>query len=375
MIYLDNASTSLRKPRYVLRKIKYALNHYEANPGRSGHYQSIKTGLEVLKCREIIAKHFNTTPNNVVFTSGCTEALNLSIRGTLQKGGHIITTAYEHNSVLRVLEHLKNNNLITYTIIYPDRHTNKFNIKDFENAIKQNTYMIICNHISNVIGYEQNIYELGNLCKQYNLSFIVDTAQSGGHKRIDMVKNNISILAFAGHKGFMGLQGVGGICINNCIVNPIKFGGTGTNSESLIQPTEPPEGLESGTLPTINILSLKAGIEYVEKHFEKIQHKIAILSKYTLDKLSQIKGIKILTSLKSTNGVISFISNKLSPQEIANILDNEYKICVRNGLCCAPLINKYFNTLENGVIRVSLSHFNNKMEINKLINALIKMHN
>ncbi|MGN1227920.1 MAG: aminotransferase class V-fold PLP-dependent enzyme [Christensenellales bacterium] len=370
MIYLDNASTTLKKPLSVYFAVNKAMLKYNANPGRSGHNLSVKAGLEVYKTREKVANLFNANAENVILTSGCTEALNLAIRGTVQNGGHIITTAYEHNSVLRVLKHLQDEGKITFSIITPEK-SGYYDINKIKSAIKQNTYMIIVNHISNVLGIEQNITQIGKLAKEYDLLFLVDTAQSGGHKKIDMQKDNISMLAFAGHKGLLGLSGVGGLVVNDTVkITPIKFGGTGTNSEDIRQPNTIPEAFESGTLPLINIVSLQAGIKYVQKYFDKINTKITTLSTYLLENLSKMQNIILYTPQNNTNGVIAFNVKNYTPQQVSDYLNEKYNICVRSGLTCAPLVHQHLNTINGGVIRVSIAHYNTKSQINKLLKAL-----
>lgn len=370
MIYLDNASTTLKKPVSVYVGVIKAMLKYNANPGRSGHSLSLKAGLEVYDTRELIAKHFNGKSENVIFTSGCTEALNLAIRGTAKAGGHIIATAYEHNSVLRVLEALKQDGKITYTIIYPDKNK-KIDVNSIKKAINKDTYAIITNHISNVLGIEQDIKSIGKLAKNHNLIYIVDTAQSAGHKHIDMQECKISLLAFAGHKGLLGLSGVGGLVVNDGVkLSPIKYGGTGTKSESLAQPTEIPEGFECGTLPFLNIVALKYGIQYINKHFDKINSKIEELTAFLLENLSNMDNITLYTPLNSLNGVVAFNVKNYEASRVSDILNAKYKICVRSGLACAPLVSKYLGINKNGVVRVSISHYNSKNDIKSLLKAL-----
>ncbi|MBQ8749842.1 MAG: aminotransferase class V-fold PLP-dependent enzyme [Clostridia bacterium] len=370
MIYLDNASTTLKKPLSVYFAVNKAMLKYNANAGRSGHSLSVKAGFEIYKARQEIAELFNASAENVIFTSGCTESLNLAIRGTVKQGGHIITSAYEHNSVLRVLKHLENEGKISFTIISPKK-SGYFDLKDFEKAIKQNTYAIVVNHISNVLGIEQDIKGLGEIAKRHNLLFIVDTAQSAGHKNIDMQKLNISMLAFAGHKGLLGLSGVGGLVVNDKVqLQPIKFGGTGTSSEDINQPTTLPEAFESGTLPLVNIVSLRAGTNFVKKHFKKINSKIDYLTKYLIDNLTKMEHIILYTPQNSINGVVAFNVKNYSAGQVCDMLNEKYKICVRSGLTCAPYVHRFLGTINGGVIRVSIAHYNKKHQIDKLLSAL-----
>lgn len=371
MIYLDNASTTNHKPFCVKYAMHKALTKkYCANPGRSSHKYSINAGNVIFETRELVKEFFNA-PNsqNIIFTSGCTEALNMAILGTVQKGKHIIYTTNEHNSVARPLEYLKNKGLITTTLIETEDN-GKVNPKKIENAITENTYLIIVNHTSNVTGATSDIHSIGQICKKHNIMFLVDAAQSAGHKKIDMINDNISMLAVAGHKGLLASQGVGVLAFGeNIKIEPIKFGGTGTNSELLLPPIDYPESLEAGTSATPAIFSLNAGIKYVEKHFDKINKKIEMLTKYLIDELLKIKQVKLYTNKTDYNGVVSFRITNFTTSEIVSYF-NDWNICIRSGLHCAPLCHKKLCTLNGGTVRVSISSFNYKWQIKKFIKLL-----
>ena len=259
MIYLDNAATTYFKPFEVKQEVNKAMNLYTANSGRGGHKLAQLSAEKIFNVREKVAKLFNATNHTCIFTSGCTSALNLAILGSVKLGGHVVTTYLEHNSVLRPLQHLKNQGKIDYTVL------ESLNIEDFEKAILPNTYMIITTQASNVTGERIDVNKINKICKKYNLIHLVDTAQGAGHIFDDL--SDIDMIAFAGHKGLYGLGGVGGLVVKNDIkLSPILFGGTGTMSESLIQPTSMPEGFEVGTVANIPIISLGAGIDYVIKN-------------------------------------------------------------------------------------------------------------
>lgn len=372
IIYFDNAATSNFKPKSVIKSFIKALKQ-SANPGRSGHKLSINNAYEVWKTREIVSKHFgNIEPENIIFTKNCTEALNIAILGTVKKGGNVIASCFEHNSVLRPLSELANKGEITLNIVYPENK--RFITKeDVEKVINKNTYLVCINSISNVTGNKNEIEKIGLLCKKHNILFLVDNAQGSGHIKINMKKNNINFLTFAGHKGFLSPQGIGGLCINsNQLPAPIVFGGTGTESTNLHQPLNLPERLESGTLATQNIISLKNGIEYIEKHFDKNKVKTENLTKYLYENLTNLKNVSFYYKPNFESGIISFNVKNSDSVEIANYLDEKYNIAVRGGIHCAPLTHKFFNTTNQGMIRVSLNFKNTKKEINILIKALEK---
>lgn len=366
LIYLDNASTTHKKPLSVKIATLKGVGKYSVNASRGGYNLSIKGGMEVLRVRERTAKHFNANVENVIFTSSCTSAINLALRGTAKQGGHIITTAMEHNSTLRTLEDMRRLGQITYTIIEPK--SGSIDPADIEKAIKPNTYLVTCIHVSNVTGNQNPIDEVGKICKKHGLLFFTDCAQSAGHKKIDIEALNINLLTFAGHKGFYAPQGIGGLVYSGVSVNPIITGGTGTFSESIVQPTSPPEGLESGTQSMPCILGLGAGIKYVEKHFSKLQNNITKLTSHLINSLKDLNNY-IVYSSKTENGVVAFNHKKYTSSEMGEKL-NQYGICVRTGLQCAPLVHKTHGTLKSGMVRVSIGGFNKLGDIRKLIKAL-----
>ncbi len=369
MIYFDNAATSFYKPEQVKVAVLNAFNKYTANPGRSGHNLSISTADVVFETREKVKQFFNAFNHNVIFTKNCTEALNIAIFGSLNSGDHVITTCYEHNSVLRPLEKLKTDG-VEVTTLFCDVNNLPTEI---ENAIKPNTKLIITTACSNVTGECPNIKEIGEVAKEHNVLYLVDGAQSSGHMEINLDDTNIDMYAFAGHKGLLAITGVGGLIVKNGItLKPLTYGGTGTESENLIQPTDIPEGLEAGTIPTISIISLNAGIDFLTKNFKKIIKIEQNLTKYLYFKLKKLKFLKIL-STESSKNVISFNVKNLDSSLVANILNDQFNICVRSGLHCAPLIHKKNGTLFTGAVRVSLDFFNTFDEIDKLVEALIKI--
>lgn len=367
MIYFDNAATSLIKPISVKNSIIKAINDYTANPGRSGHEYSYKVAEKIFNVRDIVKNFFNASNYSLIFTKNCTEALNLAIQGTLKKGDHVITTCYEHNSVLRTLFSLTD---VEKTVLDCElNEVDKF-LKDY---IKTNTKMVITTMVSNVTGEVVNSIAVGKICKQNNLLYLVDGAQACGHMEIDLSLCNIDMLAFAGHKGLLSITGVGGLLVKDISqLRPIMFGGTGTYSESLTQPTENEEGFEAGTISTIPIISLGAGIDFLNKNFKNIVKKEQKLSKYLYLCLKKLNFLTIYSNLTSQS-VFSFNIKNMDSSEVANILNEKYKIAVRAGLHCAPLIHKKLNTTKIGAVRVSLDFNNTFNEIDYLISALKKI--
>lgn len=370
MIYLDNSASTYIKPKEVIKAVNDSMMSYTANPGRSGHKASIKTALKVEETREKLAEHFNVeSGQNVIFTYNCTQALNLAILGSVKAGGHVICTENEHNSVLRPLEYLKSNGKIDYSIAY---QKNKLGITldDILPLIKENTYMIICNHISNVNGNVADIKNIGKYCHDHNIIFLVDGAQSCGHIKVDMKESNIDYYTVAGHKGFYAPQSIGCLIMHDRYrPEPITFGGTGTNSLELYQPDIYPERLESGTISTPLILGLGAGLDFVNDNFSEITNKIDDLTTYLNYELKKM-DITSYTEPENSYGVVAFNIKDLDSSEVADILNEKYDICVRGGLHCAPIKHKALGTLEQGAVRVSISYFNTFSEIQRLIYAV-----
>lgn len=366
MIYLDNAATSFYKPESVKRTLVRAVNTLTANPGRSSHYPSQKVAEIIYDTREKIKEFFRAYDYNVVFTKNCTEALNLAIFGTLKSGDHVITTIYEHNSVLRPLEALKSRG-VEVTILDCDLESVADNI---ECEIRPNTRLIITTSVSNVTGGKCDINGVGEIANSHHILYLVDGAQGAGHIDIDMTTSRIDMLAFAGHKGLLSMTGVGGLIIKNGIkLNPILFGGTGTDSESLIQPDNIPEGLEAGTIPALPIISLNAGVDFLSKNFEIIKKIEQNTSIYLYNQLKKLDFVEIYSN-ECANNVFSFNIKNLDSTFVADCLNEEFNICVRAGLHCAPLIHKHLGTLTRGAVRVSIDFNNTTVEIDYLIHAL-----
>lgn len=373
MIYLDYSATSNKKPLSVkLAVFKALTKKYCANPGRSSHKPSLKSGNEVFKARENINEFFNNDDvNRVIFTGSCTEALNTAIFGLIKENDHVIITSNEHNSVARPMFFLEKSKNISVTIVEADEVEHIVSAKAIEDAILPNTRMVVVNHTSNVTGATCNLFEIGKVCNAKKIILVVDGAQSAGHKKIDMIKDNVDVLALAGHKGLFAMQGVGVLVFRKHIdIMPLKHGGTGTYSESLTPPVSYPESLEAGTSPTPNIFSLNAGLKYVKKHFKKINSKIAVLTKYLLNELSVIKQIKLYTHKNCLNGVVSFNVLQIPCSDVVGFL-NSNNIFTRGGFHCAPLVHKHLKTLEiGGTVRISLSHFNTFSQIKKVVSLL-----
>jgi len=376
MVYFDNAATTFPKPNEVYDAIMKSMKEYGANPGRSGHKLALRMGREIYETRELLAKLFNIdNPMNVIFTSNCTESLNLAIKGILEKGDHVITSSMEHNSILRPLTLLGKEG-VDLTIIKGD-YMGRLDVKEISRNIKDNTKLIAITHVSNLTGTIMPIEEIGRIAKENNIYFLVDAAQSAGVYDIDVEKMNIDMLAFPGHKGLLGPQGTGGLYVREGLsLKEMKQGGTGSLSHLLEQPDILPDRYESGTLNGPGIVGIGAGIRYIMKTgIKNIRRHEEELTKHFIEGISKIDKIKAYGPLneKEQGAVVSINIGDEDSSEISYILDEKYDIQVRPGLHCAPLAHKTIGTFEQGVVRFSFGPFNTHEEIDYALKAIFEI--
>ena len=374
MIYFDNAATTLKKPGTVAKAVFNAINSF-ANASRGSYKSSLNSERVILDTRERIVKLFNGySPNYAAFTSNSTEALNTAIKGTIEnhKDTHIITTSLEHNSVLRPLYEMQE--LGAELTIIKANIKGEINYSDIEKSIKSNTKAIVCTHASNVIGDVLDIDFIGSLCSKHNILFILDASQSAGSIDIDMKKSNIDIVCFTGHKGLMGPQGTGGLCIKKDIkIKPLKSGGSGIKTYSKTQPENMPTRLEAGTLNSHSIAGLNAALEFIENEtVEKIRKREKDLADYFYNGIKDIENIKLYGNYNTKNrtSIVALNIGEIDSAKISDILANEYDIATRSGGHCAPLMHESLNTVKQGIVRFSFSYFNTEEEIEKGINAV-----
>ena len=378
-IYLDNASTTFPKPKNVIDSIYNFLTNIGGNPGRSNHDNGLQSNRLLLEARETLASFFNFNKiENVIFTNNITTSLNILINGCLRNGDHIITSSMEHNSVLRPLINLKNLGVIELDIINADPF-GFINIDDFKNAIKPNTKYIIITQASNVTGSIQPIKKIGELCRDNNIHFILDTAQGAGVLDLDFNELNLSALAFTGHKSLFGPQGIGGFIISdelNEICKPYMFGGTGSLSHSLMQPEFLPDKFESGTLNMPGIIGLMEGVKFIESQgLKTIYEKNKFLRNLLVSELKNINNIVLYedTNSKNYTSCVSFNAKNIDTAELSFVLDSDFGIKNRSGLHCAPLAHKTIGSFPTGTVRLSLGYFNSKEDIEYTINSINKI--
>lgn len=371
MIYLDNAATSFKKPDCVLRATCEALYKHSANPGRSGHDLSLAAGEILYDTRRNLAKLFNIkNPERIVFCHNTTDALNKGIKGVMSRGGHVITTSMEHNSVIRPIKALEEKG-VTYSLLNADDN-GELDFKKLEKMIKRDTKLIIMTHASNVCGNIYNIEKAAHIAHENNVLFMVDAAQSSGCVPIDC--EDIDLLAFPGHKGLMAPMGSGGLYVKEGVkIKSIIEGGTGSVSESLTQPDFFPDILESGTLNVPAIAGLGKAAEFISSVGVKNigQHEIMLRKRFE-EKIKNIKNVKVYGS-NNKCGISSFNIFGIDCVEVAQRLNDEHRICVRSGLHCAYLAHKSLKTHESGLVRVSFGYFNTSKEADICADAIYKI--
>ncbi len=373
MIYFDNAATGGFKPNAVIEAATTAIKYLSANPGRSGHRLSITGAKAVYDCRVALGELFSCPPEKVIFTKNCTEALNLALFGTVKKGGRVITTALEHNSVLRPLNYLKSRGLISLDVVEPTPQKDVYSC--IKERISKDVYLVACTAVSNVTGYALPLKEIGQLCRDNDILFLVDGAQGAGHIRLDMQELNINALALAGHKGLSGIMGSGALLIDGQNeVSPLIHGGTGTQSFNLFQPEEYPERLEAGTLNLPAIMALCEGAKFVNKNLSSFGAHLLSSTARLIDGLKQIDRVT-LYSTPNRSGIVAFALADKTSAEVADILNHEYDIAVRGGAHCAPLTHRLLGTEDCGLVRASLATQNSFREIDFLIKAVKEISN
>lgn len=393
---MDNAATSFPKPPEVTRAMVHFMEEVGANPGRSGHLLAREAQSIVLHTRERLAHLFNIPdPNRIVFTANATESLNVVLHGFLKPGDHVVATGMEHNSVMRPLRYLEQTGGITISIAPCDRF-GRLDLASLPGLIRDTTALMVLNHASNVCGTIQDVKAVRQIIGKVPL--LLDAAQTAGVVPIDVRELGIDFLAFTGHKGLLGPQGIGGLYLREGLdVRPLKRGGTGTVSEQDIQPEFFPDILESGTLNTVGIAGLGAGVDFIlERGVAAIrEHEMRLLTAF-IDGVSDVQGITLYGPLdpKFQTAVLSVTFDSalppslhpsfggcgalalaatfetVLPSEAAEVLQKEYQVLVRIGLHCAPLAHKTLGSFPDGSVRFSMGYFNTLEDVSVAVEAV-----
>ncbi len=372
MIYLDNAATSYKKPESVARALFSSTYKNSANAGRGGYDLSIESGEIIYETREKLADFFNIkNPERIALLKNTTEALNVGIKGVMLRGGHIITTSMEHNSVIRPIKSLEIEKGVSYSIL-KGNEKGELDLNKLERMIKKETRMIVMTHSSNVCGNIYDIKKAAEIAKRHNVIFMVDAAQSAGAVNIDAT--DIDLLAFPGHKGLLGPMGTGGLYVKEGInLKTIVEGGTGSLSESLKQPDFMPDMLESGTMNVPAIAGLSKALDFLKKTGTKTiyEYEESLLRRFE-EGLKNMKGIDLYGGNEKT-AICAFNIIGRDCVEVAQILNDKYGICVRAGLHCAILAHNTLKTEKTGCIRASFGFFNTIKEVDYAIDAIYEI--
>ncbi len=376
MIYFDHAATSWPKPPGVVEAMIASMTEAGANPGRSGHRMSVAAGRLVYEAREALATLVGADDAlRIVFGLNVTEALNLALRGLLHPGDHVITSAMEHNAVMRPLRALERQG-VALTVV-PCSPEGALDPADVEAAITERTRLIVINHASNVVGTLQPLAPIGRLARDHGLLFLVDAAQTAGAYPIDVHAMHIDLLAFTGHKALGGPMGTGGLWVGQRVdtrtMEPLKRGGTGSLSEHEEQPGFLPDRYESGTANTPGIAGLGAAVRWVlAQGVDAIRAHEVALTRRLLAGLLAIPGVTVYgpQDAERQTATVSVNIDGIEPSEAALWLDDEYEIMCRSGLHCSPAAHRTIGTFPRGTVRLSMGVHNTAEEVDTVLDAI-----
>ena len=372
MIYFDNAATTLRKPACVVAAVTDALCSL-GNSGRSVHDGALSASRVIYQTRTALAQLFGAeSPERIAFTANSTESLNIAIKGVLNPGDHVITTALEHNSVLRPLYEMEDRG-VELTVLPADPLGN-IRYEDFEKEIRPNTKAIVTTHGSNLTGNLLDIGRIGAIAKKHRLIYIVDASQTAGVFDIDVQDLYIDILCFTGHKSLLGPQGTGGIYVREGVkVRPLLSGGSGVQTYLRKHPPQMPTALEAGTLNGHGIAGLGAAVRYIqETGLSAIRAKEQEMTTAFYQAVCEIPGITVYGDFSTSNrcAIVSLNIRNYDSGEVSDALSTRFGIATRPGAHCAPLMHKALGTAEQGAVRFSFSHYNTMQEIKIAVSAL-----
>ena len=372
MIYLDNAATSWPKPECVHDAVSESLTR-GGNPGRSNSEKARAAETDILDARVALAQLFHIAdPTRIVFALNATDALNLAIQGMLKPGDHVITSRMEHNAVTRPLAYLEDAGVaVTKVSTDPVKGAD---LDEVRASFRPETKLVVMSHASNVTGALNPIEEIGAICREQDVPFLVDASQSAGAIPIDVVKMNIDLLAFPGHKSLLGPTGTGALYVSESVSpHPVRSGGTGVFSEVRLQPEQLPYYYEAGTQNTVGIAGLCASTQYVlERSVNNIYHEEQKMLQTLIDGLAAIPGVIIYGPLSGPRAAaVSFNIEGMDCADVAMILETYYDISVRSGLQCAPDTHRMLGTFDiGGTVRVSPGLFTKDEEIDAFLSAI-----
>jgi len=369
LVNFDNAATTYPKPKEVRLAVNNAVEMLGGNAGRGGHQLAARTSAAVFSSRETIAEFFGAEAENVVFTLNCTAALNMAVKGIMHDGGHLIISGMEHNSVARPAAALAIEKKIMLSVadVYSD---DEMTVDSFRNHIRPDTKAIVCTYASNVTGQLMPIKKIADLCKEKGICFIVDGAQVCGIIDVKL-SDGINILCTAGHKGLYGVTGTGLLITDGKYkIHPIIEGGTGSSSTGLKQPDFLPDSLESGTMNVLGAISLKSGIDFINRiGVERIRRHEERMCDIFINGLKNDKRIKIYRRNECEYvPIVSFNISGVPSEKTAQLL-SEKGFCLRAGFHCAALAHSTLGT-DNGTVRFAPSVFSREKDVIRLVKTI-----
>ena len=372
MIYLDNAATTLHKPPQVVKAVADALQSM-GNSARGTHAGSMAASHTVYDTRVKLAKLFGCPrADRVAFTANITEALNIAVNGLIGRGDHVITTDCEHNSVLRPLYRLADEQGVEVSFVPADRQGN-LDYDAFERLMQPHTRAIVCTHASNLTGNLTDLARVSAVAKAHDVLLIVDAAQTAGAYPIDMTAPGIDVLCFTGHKGLMGPQGTGGLCVREGLtLRHWKVGGSGVQSYSRTHPTQMPTCLEAGTLNGHGIAGLSAALDFIaEVGVDAIHDRETALMRRFYEGVKEVPGITVYGDFsRQRMAIVTLNIGDYESGAVSDALSEEYGIATRPGAHCAPRMHQALGTVQQGAVRFSFSWFNTEQEIDAAIQAV-----
>lgn len=373
MIYLDNAATTLHKPPQVMEAVLHAMITM-GNAARGAHGGALEASRTVFGTREKLARLFSCRrADHVVFTANSTEALNIAINGTIHRGDHVISTDCEHNSVLRPLYRLEEERGVELDFVPADRQ-GRVDYSDFERLMRPHTRAVVCTHCSNLTGNIMDLERISDIAHRHGALLLVDASQTAGTVPIHMEALGVDVLCFTGHKGLMGPQGTGGLCIRPGVeIAPWKVGGSGVHSYDRHHPMEYPTRLEAGTLNSHGIAGLSAALDVIlERGVEDIQRAEHALMQRFYEGVRDIPGVTVYGdfSVPERCAIVALNIRDYDSSAVSDELTVTYGIATRPGAHCAPRMHKALGTTEQGAVRFSFSFYNTEQEVDAAIAAV-----
>ena len=375
MIYLDSAATSFYRPPQVARAVAEAINTM-GNAARGTGAPALSGARVIYETRELLARLFHApAPEQVAFTANSTESLNVAIKGLTRPGDRVVTTVLEHNSVLRPLYEMEAAGASLVIIgCKGERRKGILDLEALRQAIVPGVKAVVCTHASNLTGNRVDIRQIGQWCRQAGAVFIVDASQTAGVFPIHMEEDCIDILCFTGHKGLLGPQGTGGICLGKDIsLRPLLSGGSGILTFSKTHPAQMPTALEAGTLNGHGLAGLKAGVQYIlEQGMERLRQREQQLARLFYEEVRRIPDVRLYGDFEDPDraAIVSLNLGEEDSGAVSDYLSQEYGIYTRSGGHCAPLMHQALGTKRQGAVRFSFSHFNTEEDVEAAVRAL-----